>query len=311
MACTIAGLVVGGSVKAQTAGLFDYDKKAAFRISETSAEKHGTVTVRDVILSPAAGDRELKAYIVEPEGKGAFAGVLWVHWLGDPATTNRSEFLDEALALAPQGVVSLLVDAMWSAPEWYGHRVPEQDYENSLRQVISLRRALDVLATHPSVDPARLGFVGHDYGGMYGMLMAGADLRPRTYVYVAVAASLSEWAFFANQPASKAAYLRQNAALELTDALRRVTNASTLFQFGATDAYVSRASTTILFSAAHDPKENKVYQDDHAMRLPAVAQERDAWLEKELGLKQGTERPGEGAVTRASPRSGPTPCAGG
>ena len=42
----------------------------------------------------------------------------WIQKSG-AATTNRSEFLQEATSLAPKGVVSLLVDAMWSAPEWY------------------------------------------------------------------------------------------------------------------------------------------------------------------------------------------------
>ena len=71
---------------------------------------------------------------------------------------------------------------------------------------------MDLLESQPDVDKARIGFVGHDYGGMYGMIMAGVDRRARTYVYIAVAPSLNDWAFFARQPVSKADYLRQNAA---------------------------------------------------------------------------------------------------
>lgn len=121
-----------------------------------------------------------------------------------------------AVGLA-QGVFSLLVDAMWSAPDWYNKRVPEEDYDSSIRQVIALRRAMDLLLSRSDVDKARVGFVGHDYGGMYGMMGAGVDRRARTYVYVAVVPSLNHWAFFARQPASKADYLRKNAVLELTD----------------------------------------------------------------------------------------------
>jgi hypothetical protein len=99
---------------------------------------------------------------------------------------------------------------------------------------------------------------------------------------VATAPSLSHWAFFANQPRSKVEYLRQNAVLELTDALRRVKNASTLFQFGTRDAYVSRADTAVLLGATQGPKERKLYDAEHDMALPQVAADRDAWLIKEL-----------------------------
>ena len=266
------------------AGLFRYDAGADLKIEESGVDKRAGVSVHDIRFTPIAGREPVKAYVVVPEGKGPFAGVLWVHWLGEPATTNRTQFLEEAVALAPKGIVSVLVDAMWSAPKWYPSRVPDEDYDNSVRQVIALRRAMDLLAARPDVDKTRLGFVGHDYGGMYGMLMAGTDRRARTYVYVAVAPSLNNWAFFARQPASKADYLRKNAVLELSDSLRAVTSASTLFQFATNDTYVSRADTLVPFNAAADPKERRFYEAEHSMAVPQAAADRDAWLLKELGL---------------------------
>jgi cephalosporin-C deacetylase-like acetyl esterase len=266
------------------AALFRYDAAAELRVEEAGVEKQGTVSVHDILFTPITGQPPVKAYLVAPEGKGPFAGILWVHWLGEPATTNRTEFLKEAVDLAPKGVVSLLVDAMWSTPEWYGRRVPEQDYESSIRQVIALRRAMDLLVSRAEVDKARIGYVGHDYGGMYGMMAAGLDRRARTYVYLAVVPSLNDWAFLARQPASKAAYLRQNAVLELTDYLRQVKNASTLFQFANTDTYVSRAETAVVLAATCAPKERRFYDTDHAMAVPQAAADRDAWLSKELGL---------------------------
>jgi cephalosporin-C deacetylase-like acetyl esterase len=264
------------------AALFRYDAAADLQVQETGVENQGSVAVHDIRFTPVPGADPVKAYLVIPDGKGPFAAVLWVHWLGEPATTNRTQFLKEAVGLAPRGVVSLLVDAMWSAPDWYGHRVPEQDHDNSIKQVIALRRAMDLLVSRPDVDKARVGFVGHDYGGMYGMLAAGVDGRARTYVYIAVAPSLSHWAFFSRQPASKAAYLRQNADLELTDFLRRVKNASTLFQFANNDAYVARADTQVVLAAAAEPKTRRFYDADHSMSVPQAAADRDEWLLKEL-----------------------------
>jgi len=285
------------------AALFRYDAAADLRVEEAGVEKQDRAAVHDIRFTPVPGAEPVKSYVVVPEGKGPFAGVLWVHWLGEPATTSRTEFLEEATSLAPKGVVSLLVDAMWSAPEWYAKRVPERDYDNSIRQAIALRRAMDLLVSRPDVDKARIGYVGHDYGGMYGMIANGVDRRAHTYVYIAVVPSLNDWAFFAHQPPSKAAYLRQNAVLELTDYLRQVKNASTLFQFANKDVYVSRADTQVVMGATSAPKERRFYDADHAMAVPQVVADRDAWLLKELGLG------GPGLPPLPSPSPSPSPVA--
>ncbi len=268
-------------VAARTA-LFRYDDNSPVTVNEVSSEQRGDVNVRDITFSPVPG-REIKAYLVVPKGNGPFAGILWVHWLGEEKS-DRTQFLDEAVALAPKRAVSLLVDAMWSAPQWFEHRVPEKDYENSIRQVIELRRAVDLLLSQPHIDKTRIGFVGHDYGAMYGMLMAGVDQRINTFVFIAATQSLNDWAFLGPQPKSKAAYLKQNSNLELTDYLRQVRSASKLFQFGKGDFYVSQADAAVLFAAAPDPKQRKMYEASHKMELSEIAKDRNEWLVKQLRL---------------------------
>ena len=261
--------------------LFRYNDGSPVAVKEVSSEQRGDVTVRDITFSLAG--QEIKAYLVVPKGNGPFAGILWVHWLGEEKS-NRTQFLEEAVELAPKGAVSLLVDAMWSAPEWFGNRIPEKDYENSIRQVIELRRAVDLLLSQSNVDKTRIGFVGHDYGAMYGMLMAGVDQRINTFVFIAATQSLNDWAFLGPQPKSKAAYLKQNSNLELTDYLRQVRNASKLFQFGKGDFYVSQADAAVLFAAAPEPKQRKMYDASHKMELNEIAKDRDEWLVKQLKL---------------------------
>ncbi|MEO8499540.1 MAG: prolyl oligopeptidase family serine peptidase [Vicinamibacteria bacterium] len=271
--------------------LFDYDHDAPLGVAEKGVEKREGAAIRDVTFNALMG-KDVAAFIVTPGGPGPFPAVLWVHWLGEPATTNRTQFLDEAVKLASKGVVSVLVDAMWSTavnPDWFGKRVPEEDYGNSIKQVIALRRAMDLLLSQHGVDSARVGLVGHDYGGMYSMMMAGADQRAKAYVYVAVVPSLNDWAFLGPQPKSKAAYLRQNSMLELTDYLGQVKNASTLLQFGNKDVFISRVDTGIIARAAGIAQKDlaahrKFYEADHAMTLPEIAADRDAFLVKELGL---------------------------
>jgi dienelactone hydrolase len=264
--------------------LFRYNRNAPVIVKEISSEKRGGVTVRDITISTTPSARITKAYLVVPEGNGPFAGILWVHWLGEERS-NRTQFLDEAVDLASRGVVSLLVDAMWSDPEWFGKRVPENDYQNSINQVVELRRALDLLLSQPNVDKARIGYVGHDYGAMYGMLMAGVEDRFKTFVFIAATQSLNDWAFLGPQPKSKAAYLKQNAGLELTDSLRQA-KGSKFFQFGKSDFYISQADAAILFRAANQPKERKLYEAGHKMELKEIETDRDNWLIKQLELKE-------------------------
>ena len=262
--------------------LFRYNDRTPVAVKEVSSEQRGDVTVRDLTLS-LGPNRETKAYLVAPKGNGPFAGILWVHWLGEEKS-NRTQFLDEAVALAPQGAVSLLVDAMWSEPEWFGKRIPEKDYENSIRQVIELRRALDLLLSQSNVEKTRIGFVGHDFGAMYGMLMAGVDQRVNTFVFIAATQSLNDWAFLGPQPKSKSAYLKQNSTLELTDSLRQISNASKFFQFGKSDFYVSQADAAVLFAAATQPKQRKLYEAGHKMEADQIEKDREEWLVKQLKL---------------------------
>ena len=268
---------------AERAALFRYDVHADLAIRETGVEQRDGIAIHDLsFIAVPATQQRVKAYLVVPSGKGPFAGILWAHWLGDPKNSNRTQYLDEAVALAAKGVVSLLVDAMWSDPDWYGKRDPDQDFAASIEQTIALRRAMDVLLARPQVDTHRVAYVGHDFGGMYGMLAAGVDRRAKTYVFIAVTDSLLDWAFFAAQPKSKPDYIRKNAVLELSDFVHRIDNASVLFQFAKNDAYVARAATGVLLNAVSGPKERKFYDADHAMNKPEISQDRDAWLLKEL-----------------------------
>lgn len=271
---------------AQRIALFNYDDKAYFGVKDISTEKHGDVTVRDLTFTAIPGRDPIKAYLVVPKGNGPFAGILWMHWLGEN-NANRSQYLDEAVALADKGIESLLIDAMWSAPEWYSNRVPEQDYENSVRQIIEIRRAMDLLTSQKNVDKSRIGFVGHDYGGMYGAIAAGVEPRAITYVFIAVAPSLYNWAFFSKQPISKVDYVHQNAVLEITDYLGQIKNASVLGQFSKTDPYISRTDGFVFISGVASPtKERRLYEAGHDMVGEEIMRDRDEWLIRELSIKK-------------------------
>jgi dienelactone hydrolase len=294
--------VCDGAPRADTRGpaawreLFAYDTAAPLDVQVAGTKTVAGATVQDVTFVPRP-DRpaeRVAAYIVSPaNARAAMPAVLWVHWLGDPATTNRTEFLDEATALAARGVVSVLVDAMWSKPAWYRSRVLEQDYATSIGQVVSLRRSLDLLLAQRGVDRSRVALVGHDYGGMYGAIVAGVDGRARTHVLVAATASLLDWAFFqGKKPVSMEAYRRQHEPLSLCDHLASADKVSFFFQFAEKDEYVTLARAQALFGAPTGAKQMSVYGGaGHAMTSPAGIQaDRTAWLLRELGIEPRADR---------------------
>jgi len=221
---------------------FAYNSTAPLSIKTIAQHRSGAIVIREVSFA-SDGGRRIHAELVAPAHIGQQHGaVLFVHWLGDPKTTNLTEFSQDALALARQGCVLLLIDAMWSQPHWYERiRLPSTDYEKSIDQVVDLRRSIDLLEQLPGVDPRRLAFVGHDFGAMYGGVLSGVDARPRWYVLIAGNTSFSEWYLLSpklHPPKDRAAYIAQMARLDpaLYQAESRADEF--LFQFSRRDDYV-------------------------------------------------------------------------
>lgn len=266
--------------------LFAYDDSADFDVQVISTRQENNAIIQAITFVGVPDKTRISAYLVRPSSPSSkLAGILWAHWLGEEKS-NREEFLDEGVAMAPSGVVSLLVDTMWSAPGWYTNRVLEQDHLNGITQVIELRRAMALLLSQPHVDPARIGFVGHDYGGMYGTLMAAADQKAKTCVLLAVTPSFYDWAFYTRQPDSMDVYRANNDPLEPMLHLPQIKNASFLFQFAEHDFYVPEPKRQEYFTAAPESKKMIVYPEaEHNMMRPEIRADRQKWLKEELGLK--------------------------
>jgi cephalosporin-C deacetylase-like acetyl esterase len=209
--------------------------------------------------------------------------VLFVHWLGHVAS-NRTEFLPDAIELAKRGTVSLLVNAMWSEPGWFSRRKLEDDYEFSIRQLIDLRRALDLLLSQSNIDPDRIGYVGHDFGAMFGAILAGVDDRPRAYVLMAGTDDFNNW-YQLNRSRFPEGYEEQIGTLAPTCFIGRIADVPVLFQFAENDRYVSPENAQRFFDAANEPKEMIVYETEHSFEgdEDAVTDRLD-WLVEYLGL---------------------------
>jgi dienelactone hydrolase len=271
--------------------LFDYDQTKPLDVQEISVEDHEGVAVHDITFAaydpeygyPAKG--RMSAYLVTPPGRGPFAGVVFMHWLGEH-NSNRNEFVEEAIALAHKGVASLLVEGLFpwhKAPSGY-----EADKIQIINQVIELRRALDVLLSQPEVDPQRIGYVGHDYGAMFGAILAGVDHRAKAYVLMAGMGNFSDWSLkYWPVTGSKGAdaYRQAMVTLDPIGYIPHAAPATLYFQFAKHDKYISEATAMQFYDAGSDPKEIRWYETAHALNTDEDIRDRSAWLSSQLGLK--------------------------
>jgi fermentation-respiration switch protein FrsA (DUF1100 family) len=264
---------------------FDYDAKAPLDVQLGVATTRDGAQVRDLTYLKLGGGRN-GATLVTPTAPGRYPAVLFVHWYeSEAANSNRTQFLDEAVALARAGAVSLLIDTMWSDTKWFRARNPADDLPNSIAQVKELRRALDVLIARPEVDPKRVAYVGHDFGAMYGAVLGGSDRRVAAYVLIAGTKSFSDWYLLGRklEGEARAAVVNELAPLDPAHHVGAIAPKPILFQFGTQDPYVPAADAGAFFAGARNPKEIRRYDCGHPMN-DAAAVDRLAWVKAKLGL---------------------------
>lgn len=139
---------------------------------------------------------------------------------------NRKQFLDEAIALAPTGVVSLLTDGPVARPGYVADNMPlsEKQAAETLQQVIDMRRGVDLLLARKDVDPKRLAYVGHSYNASIGAILSGVDRRFKAFVLMAGTMSdevhMKRGAFDNLAPHSLNAEARRDRIAFLTEQLK-------------------------------------------------------------------------------------------
>jgi dienelactone hydrolase len=267
---TAAGLVAGGTATAGT------------QTAKRPAQQH--VVVEDITI-PVPGQDPVQAWFVHPAGeakKHSAPAVLWLHWLGE-INNDRSEYLSEAVGLAGKGVYSVL-------PNGYFPWVPNPDgttgdvtlVEN---QVAAFRSALDRLASERAVDPTRIALVGHDYGAMYGALLADSDDRISAMVLQAPDALMGNW--FAQfwlqlEGDARTQYLALFDGLDPVDHTARLGD-RVLFQWAGRDDFIGQDVRDAYAASSPDAQVDFYERNDHEFRDYARA-DRLAFLADQLGL---------------------------
>jgi hypothetical protein len=277
----------------ELAALLDYDASAPLDVQEIGVEERDGAVVRDITY--ASPGRTVEASLVEPAVSAAspaaappYAGIVFFHWLEPEAeNSNRTEFLPDAIDLAGEGVVSVLIQGVFPWSE--DPSGIEADRAAIVEEALAARRAVDLLVARDDVDPDRLAVVGHDYGAMYGILLAAVDRRPKAYVLMAATPRHADWniPFWLGpggmSPADQQAYKRAIAPLDPINAVASAAPAAILFQVAREDFFISAPTGFEFFFAASDPKEIMPYDAGHPLNEQATA-DRLAWLRAQLGL---------------------------
>lgn len=239
-----------------------------------------------LVMQTPFGYRRVAALFC-PSRAGSYAAILYVHWYEpESADSNRSQFEEEAKEMARAGAICLLVETLWSDADFFLKRTQEDDLRNSVEEVLNLRRAMDLLLSQPSIDPGRFAYVGHDFGGMYGVLAGSLDRRPTHYVLMGATPRFPDWYLYLPKLEGEAreAFIRQMAEIDPIAHIPNLSPAPVFFQFGTDDRHVPRDRAEEFYRAAQEPKEMKWYRAGHGLNEGAT-QERKAWLKKKLLLE--------------------------
>ena len=256
---------------------------AAPALEIVSAEDRDGVLVRDVRI-----DGSIEAYLVEPmvvDARSSSPGLVFAHWFDTHAPNgNRTEFVDEAVdwvrahrgsAVLPQLTFPWAGDPTGSAA----------DRERIVADVALLRRCVDVVAGRPGVDPARIGVVGHDFGGMHAIILGTADRRPVTYVLIAAVPRWADWFLpFWDIPEDRIDYLRAMRPLDPIEHIGGVGPARVLLQFGRRDFFIAPMTGLELKASAPEGTELKAYDAEHDMADVEIQSDRTAFLEAGLSV---------------------------
>ena len=229
-------------------------------------------------------DAAVEAYVVEPQGGAARAGILFLHWLGEHRS-DRTQFLAEAREYAALGVRCVL-------PAGRLPWVPDPvDAETDAANIeLEQRRLGAALAALQGGLPrgAPLVLVGHDFGAMHGLVLAGRRPAFKAVVVIAATPRWGDWFLrFWKVGGDRFDYLRALSRLDPIEAARSL-KAPTLWQFSSRDYFIAPMSAVELARAAPAPEggEPRIewYTADHAMRSAKARAARRRFLGEQLGL---------------------------
>jgi len=293
----VASIAVAAGAHAQASGpqAFEYDPKAPLGVQEAGVTKRGEIEIHDISYASPKGGR-VPAYLVVPPGKGPFAAVIWGHWYwGNSPQRNRTEFLEEAVAVAKSGVVSLLTDGPIARPGHVENEEPlnEQQVTDLIQQITDMRRGVDLLLARKDVDPKRLAYVGHSYNATVGAFVSGLDKRFKAFVLMAgglsdkVDVKSKEFEEYRQKsgPEKFDAFQAKYAWLDPGRFVSHAAPAAVFLQYATKEDFLTPERAKEYAANVSEPKKFKLYEAPHALNAEA-RRDRLAFLAEQLKLKR-------------------------
>jgi dienelactone hydrolase len=238
----------------------------------------GSADIHDV--SFLSQGRRVEGYLLVPRRGAPGPAVVVVHGSGG----DRSELLGPAQGLADRGLVVLTVTepstAYPPAPA-AGAAFLDQQRAVAVRDVVAVRRAVDLLRSLPSVDDDRIGYLGWSAGAKTGALVAAADRRVSALALLSAGADPLS-AFVAAAPAGLRERVRRTlGSVDPLAAIARARPGSLLLEDGRRDEIVPRAALQNVVRAAPDGTTVRWYPTGHALDARAYA-DAAVWLARKL-----------------------------
>jgi dienelactone hydrolase len=273
----------GSSAQAHTAGPkpFDYDATKPLGFVDRGRVNHGyPIRVDDVSYN--AGRDRIAAYLVHPPGKlRRLPAVVYLHGAGG----DRTELVVPAAWLAARGAIALVITAPSTAvPEPSGLKgVPLLRWQEQIqaRDVVAVRRGIDLLSAREDVDPEQIGFVGWSSGAHTGGILAGVEPRLRAIVLMSGGvAPVSAYIALA-RPSQREAIRQYLGSIDPLRYLAHAKRGSLFLQDGRKDAIVPRKALLTFWQAAPPGTRLRWYDAGHALNDRANRDQLD-WLAAKL-----------------------------
>jgi dienelactone hydrolase len=282
---------------------WDYDQRAPLNMKEAALEKRDGVSIYDISFASPVGNRStfvgpnggvVTAYLVVPPRPGPFPAAIYGHWcMPGSDKKNRTEFLDEAIALAHSGVISLLPDHVIVHPGFVQDNTPLNDQQIAVevQQNVNLRRAADLLLARSDVDRERLAYVGHSCDASAGGFLSGIDKRFKAFVIMA-----GDLSFEIDKKTKSLQEYRQKVGPDKFDAfaakyywmdggkyLSHAAPAAIFLQYASDEPFLNGDIARQYFNIASEPKKLKIYEAPHALNAEAT-RDRIAFLAEQLSF---------------------------
>jgi dienelactone hydrolase len=282
----LAGCGSSAAPKQANAGprlTFDYDTAAPLQYVNRGRINRRTDRIALDDVSFRSGRERIEGYLLLPPGRARRPAVVFVHGSGG----DRRELLDRAGLLATRNVVTLTItEPSTSSPPRRGTggaaAVLKQIQTAQIRDVVAVRRAVDLLRSLPHVDPRRIGYLGWSAGAKTGTFVAASEPHVKALVLLSAGAAPVA-AYLANAPPTLRTALRP--VLDSVDPIRYIALSrpgSVLLENGTKDEIVPHGALLNVAHAAPRGTTVRWYDAPHELD-PAAYEDAFDWLARRLG----------------------------